>query len=118
MRDGLVNETMELFCYVDPRRVPDGYGGTTTIWVDGAEFKAALAPNTSTPAQIAQAQGVHEVYRISTKKSVLLMRQNVIRRLRDGKIFRITSDGDENQTPESARLNMRQVTAEEWELPA
>jgi hypothetical protein len=35
----------------------------------------------------------------------------------DGKIFRITSDGDDNHTPKSATLDMRQVSAEEWSLP-
>ncbi len=40
----------------------------------------------------------------------------VFKRLRDGKFFRVTSDGDDKHTPASASLNMRQVTAEEWEL--
>jgi hypothetical protein len=42
---------------------------------------------------------------------------DVIMRIADGKIFRITSDGDDNKTPKSATLDMRQVSAEEWSLP-
>ena len=49
-------------------------------------------------------------------KNVNLQYHDVVRRQRDGKIFRITSDGDDNHTPAAATLNMRQVTAEEWEL--
>ena len=41
---------------------------------------------------------------------------DVFRRIRDGKIFRVTSDGDDKHTPASANLNMRQVTAEEWSI--
>jgi len=41
----------------------------------------------------------------------------VFRRAFDGKIFRVTSDGSDKYTPASATLNMRQVTAEEYELP-
>ena len=42
---------------------------------------------------------------------------DVFRRSSDNKIFRVTSDGDDRKTPTSAKLDMRQVTAEEWELP-
>jgi hypothetical protein len=42
---------------------------------------------------------------------------DVVKRVRDGKTFRIKSDGDDRATPQSARLDMRQVTAEEWGLP-
>ena len=56
-------------------------------------------------------------YTITTGKAVNLQYHDVFRRVRDGKIFRVTSDGDDKHTPASAALNMRQVTAEEWELP-
>ena len=42
---------------------------------------------------------------------------DVFRRLSDGKIFRVTSDGDDVQTPKSATFQFSRVTAEEWELP-
>ena len=35
----------------------------------------------------------------------------------DGKIFRVTSDGDDIQTPERAGFSFTQVTAEEYLLP-
>ena len=46
----------------------------------------------------------------------MLEYHDVLRRVRDGKVFRVTSDGDDKYTPESATLNMRQVTAEEYIL--
>jgi hypothetical protein len=45
-----------------------------------------------------------------------LQYHDIFRRVEDGKIFRVTSDGDDKKTPESATLNMREVTAEEWSL--
>ena len=57
------------------------------------------------------------VYTLTTRKSINLQYHDVLRRVRDGKIFRITSDGDDLYTPASASLDMRNVSAEEFVLP-
>ena len=54
---------------------------------------------------------------IKGMKNLTLEYHDVLRRVRDGKIFRVTSDGDDSYTPASATLDMRQVTCEEWKLP-
>lgn len=113
----LLDNAMERCCYVNRNKVPDGYGGTTTQWRDGAEFQAAIVLDNSTEARVAQAQGVHDVYTVTTRKNTVLEYHDVIRRLSDNKIFRVTSDGDDKATPNTATLSMRQVSAEEWELP-
>ena len=64
-------------------------------------------------ARIAEKQGVTALYTITTRKNINLQYHEIIKRVRDGKLFRITSDGDDNATPGSAGLNMRQVSAEE-----
>ena len=66
-------------------------------------------------ARIAQAQKVSSLYTVTTARSKVLEYHEVFRRLRDGKIFRVTSDGDDKYTPRAAGLDMRQVTAEEYE---
>ena len=101
---------------LDKRTTADGYGGYITSWIEGAEFQAAIVLDNSIEARIAEKQGVTALYTITTKKAVNLQYHDVFRRLKDGKIFRVTSDGDDNHTPASANLNMRQVSAEEWEL--
>ena len=100
-------------------RRPDGYGGYTTVWEEDttSTFKAAIVFDNSIEARIAQAQGVTSLYTVTTRKEKVLMYHNVIKRLSDGKILRITSDGDDKATPASASLNMRQCTAEEFTLP-
>lgn len=114
----LLQEAMTTCCHVNKSRVPDGYGGTTTVYTDGAEFKAAIVLDNATEVRIAAAAGVHDVYTITTPKHVVLEYHDIIRRLSDNKLFRITSNGADKATPNSATLNMRNVRAEEWEIPA
>lgn len=97
--------------------VDDGYGGHVTKWPEGATFKAAIDLNTSMQARIGEKQGVTALYTITTSKDLVLTYHKVIKRLSDGKIFRVTSNGTDKHTPKSATLNMTQVSAEEWELP-
>lgn len=113
----LLSKAMEPFVFLDKSRAPDGESGYITIWTEGAEFIANARFDTSMQARIGEAQGVKSMYTIITRKAVTLEFHDVIKRVRDGKIFRVTSDGDDVKTPESAGLNMRLVTAEEWRLP-
>lgn len=102
---------------IDKRTVSDGYGGYVTEWVDGAEFQGAITLDTSIEARVGEKQGVTALYTVTTSKAINLQYHDVFRRLSDGKIFRVTSDGDDKHTPQSANLNMRQVNAEEFILP-
>lgn len=112
----LLDEQMEKCILIDKRRTPDGYGGSNIEWVDSVGFEAAVVFSTSMEARIGEKQGVTALYTVTTKKVMNLQYHDVFRRVSDGKIFRVTSDGDDKHTPASASLNMRQVTAEEWEL--
>lgn len=95
----------------------DGYGGYVVTWNEGAEFQCAIVLNNSMQARIAEKLDVTGVYTVTTKKALNLQYHDVFKRLEDGKIFRVTSDGDDLKTPRSAGLNMRNVSAEEWSLP-
>ena len=113
----LLSEAMTTCVMLDKATVADGYGGFTSTYTDGASFSAAITFDTSVEARIAQAQGVTSRYTVTTAKNVVLNYHDVFKRSSDNKIFRVTSDGDDKYTPDSASLNMRQVTAEEWSLP-
>lgn len=112
----LLQDAMEACVLLDRITARDSYGGFTERWTDGAAFDAAIVLDSSMQARIAAAQGVTGLYTVTTGKAVNLQYHDVFRRVRDGKIFRCTSDGDDKKTPASASLNMRQVQAEEWEL--
>lgn len=113
----LLLESMETCVMLDRHSTPDGYGGMDYAWEDGAEFDAAIVLDTSLQARIAEKQGVTALYTVTTSRSINLQFNDYFRRLRDNKIFRVKTDGDDNLTPKSAALNMRQVNAEETVLP-
>lgn len=110
----LLSEAMEKCTMLDKTTTSDGRGGFTTAWTDGAAFDAAIVFDSSMQARVAEASGVKALYTITTAKNVNLQYHDVFRRESDSKIFRVTSDGDDKKTPNSASLNMRQVTAEEF----
>lgn len=112
----LLTNAMETCTFLNKQVTSDGYGGYTTTWADGASFKAAIVFDTSIEARTAEAQGVTSRYTVTTRRSLTLEYHDVFRRERDSKIFRVTSDGDDKYTPASTALDMRQVTAEEWNL--
>lgn len=113
----LLEQAYTSLTLIDKKSVSDGMGGILTTYVDGATFDGALTKNTSTEMEIAERQGVKAIYNIITKKNITLSYHDIVRRNTDGKIFRVTSDGLDDETPKSANLNARSVTAEEWELP-
>lgn len=113
----LLKEAMSKCVLLNKTTEPDGYGGRKDVWIESEYiFDAAIVFNTSIQARRAQAEGVSSLYTVTTERSTTLEYHDVFRRLRDSKIFRVTSDGDDSYTPDSASLNMRQVTAEEWIL--
>ena len=114
----LLDEAYEEYVLLNKVRTDDGYGGYVTEWQDGVSIQGAMVFNSSMEARLAEAQGVKSVYTLTTKRNVTLEFHDVLRRTRDGKIFRVTSDGDDKYTPASASLDMRQVNCEEWALPA
>lgn len=113
----LLVKSMEDVCMMEKTRLSDGEGGFITQWTEGATFKASINFDTSMQARVADKQGVTSLYTVTTLKNAQLEFHDVIKRLSDGKIFRITSDGDDKKTPSSAAFGQYlQVTAEEWKL--
>ena len=96
---------------------PDGSGGDNTVWKDGEPLRAAIIRDTSTEARIGEAAGTVETYTVTVSRSVHLKYHDVIKRLSDGKTFRITSDNAEKKTPICTALDIAQSTAEAWRLP-
>lgn len=108
---------MENCVILNKQTTDDGYGGYRATYTDGANFNAAIRFDTSIEARTAEQAGVKSLYTVITQKNLILQYHDIFRRVQDGKIFRVTSDGDDKATPNSASLNMREVTAEEWSLP-
>lgn len=104
---------MEDCVMLDRSTAPDGYGGFIAVWQEGAPFQAAITFDSSMEARTAEQQGVTSLYTVTTGRAMSLQYHDYFKRNRDGKMFRVTSDGDDKFTPASTALDMRQVTAEE-----
>lgn len=114
----LLDNAYEDFVILNKTYTDDGLGGTDVVWTDGITIKGVMVYNNGTQMKIAQQMGVTSAYTLTVKKTVLLDYHTVIRRSSDNKLFRLTSDSDDKKTPDSAGLNMRQYSAEEWSLPS
>ena len=101
---------------LDKRSVPDGIGGFTHEWVEGATFSAAIVKDNTLEARVAEKEGVTEVYTVTTDKALELDYHDVFRRLSDGQVFRVTSRITDSKTPSVASFAFGQVNAERWEL--
>ena len=112
----LLDEAMEKCVMIDKTTVPDGIGGYDTVYVEGAEFDAAIVFSTSIEARRAEVSGVSSLYTVTTGRAMVLEYHDIFKRIRDNKVFRVTSDGDDVFTPQSATLDIRQTTAEEFKL--
>ena len=97
-------------------RTSDGEGGSTTVWNGTEVFYAAIVYEDTEDNVVGDAAKDRKDYSIITGRETVLHYHDVFKRLKDGKIFRVTSDGADNATPSTAGLNMRKVTAEEWKL--
>ena len=112
----LLTDSMTRCVLLDKRRTPDGEGGYTIEWVDSVEFDAAIVFESSMEARIGAKSGVTSLYTVTVPDGVKLDYHDVFRRVSDGKIFRVTSDGDDKKTPPRASFRVSQVTAEEWTI--
>lgn len=112
----LLSDSFEEMTMYDATTSPDGVGGFTREWKKGATFSGVAVFDSSLQGRRAEKEGVTSLYTVTTKRTTILQYHDVFKRERDGKVFRVTSDGDDKYTPASASLDMRQVTAEEWEM--
>ena len=120
---GVRGENMRLFetmmeecAMMDKVTAPDGMGGTSRVWQEGAHFQAAIVKNTTLQAILAEKQGVTELYQVTFPKGIQIDYHDVIKRVSDGAIFRVTSNVKGSETPGVATFQFGQVTAERWEL--
>lgn len=112
----LIDEAMTGCVMLDKKRVPDGEGGYITEWMESVPFDAAITFDSSLSAKVAAKQGVTSLYTVTLPRGIRLDFHDVFKRLSDGKVFRVTSDGDDKHTPDRATFQISQVTAEEWSI--
>lgn len=111
----IIDALAEPVVKLDEVSVSDGEGGFTTEYRDGAPFTATISPDGSIAAAIAQKDAERKSYKVSTPHNAKLKKGDIIKRVEDGVIFRITQSSDETAKISTIRINI--CKAEEWELP-
>lgn len=91
---------------------PDGEGGVTSTWVDGKAFRAAVIKDTDIAAKIAEQSTHTEAYTITSARKLAF--HDVFRRVSDGRVFRVVSDGADSAPPTEAGFAFYQAKAEGW----
>ena len=112
-----IQDFFEPLIYMEKRSVADGMGGFHEQYTDGAEFMGAITTNQTMETRIAEKQGVTALYTIITPLNVPIKYNDVIKRSKDNKYFRITSNPKDMETPKQSTLNFYQMTGEEYHLP-
>lgn len=102
-------------CFMNKSIELDNVGGYITRWKEGAEFEAVITENSSIQATIAGIAQEQTLYGVKVRSAVPLVFHSVIKRVEDGKIFRITT-ADALPAPSISALGMKQLQAEEFEL--
>lgn len=113
----LIDYMMVDCVFMNKTKAPDGEGGFTTTWTQGTDsFKVAIIHNSTMQAKRAEKEGVTSLYTLTTFKENELEFHDVIKRLSDNAIFRVTSNSEDTKSPQISTLDMAQVSAERWEL--
>lgn len=118
----LISSEMDKCIVIDIKTVPDGFGGLSTEYVNGAEFMAAVVYDGSREMTIAKVDKAVSTYSIYTNKNVGLTDGMIIKRLEDKDrskaelTLKITSNGSDFQTPRAAGLQLRCVSAKPYEI--
>lgn len=112
----LLTERFTDFVIINKSYIDDGYGGVKPTWTEGATIQGAMVHNSDLQSRIAEVMVSKNLYTLTVSRSIELDYHTVLKRKSDDKIFRLTSNSDDNKTPISASLDMRQYSAEEFEL--
>lgn len=117
MWSNLLDDYTNEYTIVNRTLVPDGIGGTKYEWTDGAVIQMAESFDNSLEMKVAQKQGVTSTYSFLAKSNVILPYHTVLRRNKDGVTLRITTQSQDNHTPQRSPLDARYYEAELFVIP-
>ena len=112
----LIDEMMDACVYMNKAKIPDGQGGSKVEWTEGAPIDVAIVLDTSIRTRIAESEGFTNSYTLTTKRDTALENNDVIKRLSDGLILRVTNDVKDFPSVSAKLKDYSQVSAEKWRL--
>lgn len=110
----LLQQAMEDFVVLNKLVVDSAVPGVpSTVYQDGATFKAVAKMKASTEMDIAQQQGAKRVYALYFPPVLDVIEQGVmIRRKRDGLTFRVNATPDTRGTTSFSSIPLKYTTME------
>lgn len=108
----MLEDYFEPFLFMTKVKVPDDFDVLRDEYVDGASFRAGITTNNSNEAQIARQSGLKTIYTIVHPITMELSQNDRVKRVKDGRVYRITSNSADMTTPSVAQVKFSQVTAE------
>lgn len=109
----LIKESIRECAFLNQAIEPDGYGGYTTTWTEGATFPAVITENNSTEATVASIAHKTTFYGVKVPRNVPLEYHSVFIRKEDGRVFRIRN-ADSIKSPSFSAMDIKQLEAEEY----
>lgn len=106
----------EAFILQVPTEVPDGLGGTITTYEDSTEFMLAFSNKSSSENRWQDKPNVASEFRCRMDITEPIKFGDILRRVRDNSLFRVTNYPDDNITPRHAVNAYKWCTLERWEL--
>lgn len=97
---------------MDKVTTSDGMGGYMVDWREGAAISCGIARKSSTEALIAYQKGTREIFTLAFSDLLELHHGDTVKRLNDGKAFRVTSESADMTPPAGSTLHFKQVDAE------
>ncbi len=111
----LLAQLMEECRILNKVRTRDGEGGSKYTWAEGASFMAAIGKIGSGETKVAEKPEITEAYMVVVDDSITLAYHDVIRRVRDGATFRITTRTKDSTAHPASTVRIAAVNAERWE---
>lgn len=114
----LLESMMDACVMMDKTTVSDGMGGIVSVWVEGAEFQAYVRKESAPEITVAEQTGAKEMFTVVVPMTVSLEYHDVFKRVRDGAIFRLTSNTRDGETSKTAStpVQVARANCERWEL--
>lgn len=110
----VLQQAMEDFVVLNKMVIDSAVPGVpSTVYQEGASFRAVARMKTSTEMDIAQQQGAKRVYALYFPPVLDVIEQGVmIRRKRDGLTFRVNATPDTRGTPSFSSIPLKYTTME------
>lgn len=118
MNDNALTSMFEDYIIMEiSSKSPDDDGGENVVYTEGERIDAFARLDSAPEQTTAQRDKELAKFTIITPESVYLNYGQVLKRLRDGKCFYLTSGNTEHKLPDIATIRIRWCTAEKYEIP-